>query len=267
MGREMAEKELSINRIVRCSMKNGCLWADDCDSAFRRRLRRIALAGWLRDARLSEMLRQSILSLVLCLSPLAAQAQNISPSSPAAPEAAPIDAEVEVKLQTSAGPIIIALDTAHAPITSANFLRYVDEKRLDGIGFYRAMRMSDTLGLIQAGTGNDPKRTLPPIAHEPTSQTGLSHVEGTISMARYAPGSAAGDFFITIGAMPSLDAHPEQEGDNLGFAAFGRVIAGMDVVKQILEAPIAPDKGEGALKGQMIAAPVKIISAQRLSKR
>lgn len=214
------------------------------------------------------MLRQSLLSVLLCLAPIAAHAQPqpISPASQATPEAAPVDAGVEITLETSAGPIIIALDTARAPITSANFLRYVDERRLEGTGFYRAMRMSDTLGLIQAGTRNDPKRTLPPIAHEPTSQTGLSHVEGVISMARYAPGSAAGDFFITIGAMPSLDAQPEQGGDNLGFAAFGRVIGGMDVVKQILEAPIAPDKGEGALKGQMIAEPIKIISARRLSK-
>lgn len=168
-----------------------------------------------------------------------------------------------VRLQTSEGTILLALEWDRAPKTTANFLRYVDEKRFDGTSFYRAMKVSPALGLIQAGARNDPKRILPPVVHEPTTRTGLSHVDGTISMARYAPGSATGDFFIVIGAMPSLDANPAGVGDNQGFAAFGHVVGGMEVVHRILDAPTAPDKGEGPMKGQMLAAPVQIIAARR----
>ena len=104
---------------------------------------------------------------------------------------------------------------------------------------------------------------LPPIAHEPTSKTGLSHVDGAISMARYAPGTADADFFITIGDLESMDADPAQPGDNQGFAVFGRVVEGMGVVRRILAAPTSPTEGEGVMKGQMLASPVRIISAAR----
>lgn len=188
-----------------------------------------------------------------------------APAAAQAPAAAPAPAIVAVTLTTSEGPIVLELEKERAPVTTANFLRYVDQKRLDGAAFYRAARAPNAAdyGLVQFGTRNDPKRTLPPIAHEPTSKTGLSHKSGTISLARGAPGSGAGDFFILVGDTPSLDADPAQAGDNQGFAAFGRVVQGMDVIKRILAAPTDPTKGEGVMKGQYLAAPVTIVSARR----
>ncbi|MBA3898501.1 MAG: peptidylprolyl isomerase [Sphingomonadaceae bacterium] len=176
-------------------------------------------------------------------------------SAPAVAQAPP----VRVSLQTSEGAIVVELDAAHAPVTTANFLRYVDQKRFDGAVFYRAMKIGADGGLIQGGTNNDPKRVLPPVAHEPTSATGLRHTDGTLSMARYAPGTATGDFFITLGAAPFLDASAADP----GFAAFGHVVAGMDVVKRILAAPVSATRGEGVMRGQMIEAPVAIVAARR----
>jgi peptidyl-prolyl cis-trans isomerase A (cyclophilin A) len=176
--------------------------------------------------------------------------------------AAPKAATVRVELKTSDGTIALELEQAKAPISTANFLRYVDQKRLDGTSFYRAVKVGPGYGFVQGGTRNDPRRTLPPIAHEPTTKTGLSHVDGAISLARLAPGTAAGDFVITAGAIPSMDADPSAEGDNQGFAVFGHVVDGMDVVREILDASKDKD-GEGAMKGQMLAAPVKILSARR----
>ena len=125
------------------------------------------------------------------------------------------------------------------------------------------MKVAPGYGLVQGGPRNMAKRLLPPIAHEPTTQTGLSHRDGTISMARNAPGTATADFFITIGDLVSMDADPKQPGDNLGFAAFGHVAAGMDVVHRILDAPTSPTEGEGVMKGQMLLAPVTILTARR----
>jgi peptidyl-prolyl cis-trans isomerase A (cyclophilin A) len=190
------------------------------------------------------------------------------PVPAAAPEPAgpppPGTGEVRVKLVTGDGTITIDLDRAHAPLTTANFLKYVDQHRFDGTSFYRAdvVDKASGLGLIQGGVKGDPKRILPPVAHEPTTKTGLAHVEGTISMARLAPGTARGDFFITTGPLSSLDAHPQAAGDNVGFAAFGHVVAGMDVVHHILDAPIGPG-GEGAMRGQMLAKPVRIVTVRR----
>ena len=162
---------------------------------------------------------------------------------------------------------MVELEKERAPITTANFLRYVDQKRFDGISFYRAVRLEGApeMGMIQAGIRNDPKRLLPQIAHEPTTKTGLSHVDGAISMARFTPGTAQSDFFITVGALTPLDANPKQPGDNQGFAVFGRVVEGMDVVRRILAAPTSPTAGEGAMKGQMISAPVRILTARRVN--
>jgi peptidyl-prolyl cis-trans isomerase A (cyclophilin A) len=212
------------------------------------------------------MFRRIMCAAALCLtaSPLPAQTAAVAAESPSSPVPATARFEtVKVTLQTSEGSIVLELEKQRAPITSANFLRYVDQKRLDGVTFYRASKVAPGFGLIQGGARNDPKRILKPIAHEPTTITGLSHVDGAISMARGPPGSANGDFFIAIGAMPSLDAHPDQPGDNLGFAVFGRVVEGMDVVRHILDAPTSPTEGEGAMKGQMLAAPVRITTARR----
>jgi peptidyl-prolyl cis-trans isomerase A (cyclophilin A) len=202
------------------------------------------------------MLRALLALSLLLAAPTPAQAAE--PTSTAAET-------VRVALNSSEGAIVIELEAKRAPITTANFLRYVDQKRFDGMSIYRATRVAPGFGLIQGGVRNDPKRALPPIAHEPTSQTGLSHKDGTISMARNAPGTASGDFFITIGDIPSMDADPSQPGDNLGFAAFGHVVEGMEIVRRILEAPTSPTEGEGAMKGQILAPPVRILTARRVN--
>ena len=196
----------------------------------------------------------------------AAPAQEAQPPAPA--PAVPRPAVVRVSLHTSAGPIVLELEKERAPITTANFLRYIDQKRLDGTSFYRALKVAgaEGVGLVQGGVKADPKRVLPPIAHEPTSRTGLSHVDGAISMARTAPGTAAGDFFIIVGDIKSFDANPAQKGDNLGFAVFGHVVEGMDVVRRILAAPTSPTAGAGAMKGQMLASPVRIVTARRMPR-
>ena len=132
---------------------------------------------------------------------------SLAPALAQSPAAAPPPADVRVALDTGAGRILIAVHVAQAPATAANFLRYVDQKRLDGASFYRGVGSAD-YGFVQGGAQNDPKRILPPVKHEPTSQTGLTHDDGALSMARYAPGSATGDFFIVLGKMPGMDAHP-----------------------------------------------------------
>ncbi|WP_150291634.1 peptidylprolyl isomerase [Sphingobium estronivorans] len=177
--------------------------------------------------------------------------------------AAPPPADARVALETDAGRIVIAVHVGQAPVTAANFLRYVDQKRLDGTSFYRGVGTPD-YGFVQGGTQNDPKRVLPPIVHEPTTRTGLTHDDGALSMARYAPGSATGDFFIVLGKMPGMDAHPQAAGDNQGFAVFAHVVEGMDVVKAVLAAPKSPTAGEGVMKGQMLQQPVTIRTAHRI---
>jgi peptidyl-prolyl cis-trans isomerase A (cyclophilin A) len=195
--------------------------------------------------------RLLLLALALCAAPALAQV----PDEP--PQSAPGTARVA--LETSEGRIVLELEKTRAPITAANFLRYVTEKRLDGTVFYRTVRVTPTFGFVQFGVQNAPKRVLPPIKHEPTTQTGVRHVDGAISIARLAPGTAQGDFTISVGAQPSLDADPSQPGDNLGYAAFGRVVEGMEVVHRILNAPVSEG---GHFKGEMIAQPVRVLSAR-----
>lgn len=179
----------------------------------------------------------------------------------ATPAARPAPKTVPVVLETSLGPIIIALEVERAPLTAGNFLRYVDEKRLDGTVLYRAFKYDDEAlgGFIQGGTQNDPKRILKPVPHEPTSQTGLSHGDGVISMAQAAPGTATGDFFIMVADQTGFDATADQP----GYAAFGRVTGGMEVIRAIWQAPRSPTKGEGVMKGQMLEPQVKILTARR----
>ncbi|WP_176595179.1 MULTISPECIES: peptidylprolyl isomerase [Sphingobium] len=166
-----------------------------------------------------------------------------------------------VAIETSLGTIIVAADTRRAPITAANFLTYVDDGRFDGVTFYRAARRKNDpkLGLIQGGIDTDARRSLPPIQHEPTTRTGIRHLDATLSMARpNRANSAMGNFFITVGPTPNMDAR----GDYIGYAAFGHVVAGMDVVKRILAVPTCC--GSGPMRGQMIVQPVRIIRAKRL---
>lgn len=166
---------------------------------------------------------------------------------------------VPVSIETSAGRIVVDVDTAHAPATAANFLRYVDAHRYDGETIYRAMRSGDG-GLIQGGIRSDARKLYPPVKHEPTSETGLHNVAGAISLANAGPGTARADFFILASAIPSFDS----TADDPGFAVFGKVIEGMDVVKSILAAPVSPTSGDGAMKGQMLDPPVKIIKVSRI---
>lgn len=169
---------------------------------------------------------------------------------------------VPVAIDTSLGRIVVALDRRHAPITTANFLHYVDTHRLDGESFYRSMH-SQTSNLIQGGVRSDARKLYPPIAHEPTSQTGLHNVAGAISMANAGAGTARADFFILLSDVPAFDAGDPQ-GDATGFAAFGHVIEGMDVVKKIFDAPVSATKGEGAMQGQMLEPKIQIIKAARV---
>jgi peptidyl-prolyl cis-trans isomerase A (cyclophilin A) len=187
------------------------------------------------------------------------------PAAVVATAADPDAALPHVDIRTSAGPIVIAVDTVHAPITATNFLAYVDQHKLDGETFYRTVKVQDHFGFVQFGINGDPKRALPPIKHEPTTVTGLHHTDGEISIARLAPGTAQGEFTIMVGDQrPSFDADPSKPGDNLGYAAFGHVVSGMDVVTKILDGAVDPQATlRGSFKGEVPAAAIRIISAKR----
>ncbi len=209
-------------------------------------------------------LRRTLLAAALLL-PLPALAQEApAPAPTPTPAPAPKPATQKVALDTSFGRIVLELETQRAPITARNFLRYADQKRLDGIAFYRTVKVADKFGFIQFGIDGDPKRALPPIKHEPTTVTGVKHVNGAISTARLAPGTARGEFTISVGDQPSLDADPTRPGDNLGYAAFGKVVEGMDVVWKILDAPTSPTAGEGVMKGQMLSPKIRILKVTRV---
>ena len=183
-------------------------------------------------------------------------------AAPPAESSAPAEDLVPVAIDTSLGRIVVALDRAHAPVTTANFLHYVDTHRLDGQNFYRAMHVGDG-GLIQGGITTDARKLFPAIAHEPTTQTGLHNVAGAISMANAGPGTAKADFFILLSDMLGLDANGPG-GDANGFAAFGHVTEGMDVVKKIFESPVSATKGNGPMKGQMLEPQIRILKAARV---
>jgi peptidyl-prolyl cis-trans isomerase A (cyclophilin A) len=168
---------------------------------------------------------------------------------------------VRVAIRTDLGEIEVELAADKAPVTVANFLRYVDGRLYDGGVFHRTVTPDNQpknkvkIEVIQAGV--DPKREkeqFPPIKLERTRDTGLSHKDGTISMARDGPDTATGDFFICVGDQPELDFGGKRNPDGQGFAAFGRVVRGMDVVKKIQAAPA---------EGQKLAPPVKIVSVRR----
>lgn len=192
---------------------------------------------------------------------VSAQILNLAPAP-----IVPGPGDVLVSLETSLGPIVIALKVKQAPLTTANFLRYVDDKRYDGASFWRSAKAKNLVdyGLIEGGLQGDPKKLLPPIAHEPTSQTGLRHVDGTVSLARKEPGTGDSDFFICVGEAPYLDANPAGEGDNLGFAAFGQVIKGMEIVHKILNLPTPGKATNPVMEGQMLDPVVPIVTARRI---
>jgi peptidyl-prolyl cis-trans isomerase A (cyclophilin A) len=145
-----------------------------------------------------------------------------------------------VTMQTSLGNIVCEIDTVGAPVTANNFLKHIDLKTYADAVFYRVVRLDNQpnnnvkIEVIQGGLYADEKiDRQPTILHETTKATGLKHLDGTVSMARNQPGTASTEFFICVGDQPSLDFGGNRNPDGQGFAAFGRVISGMDVVRKI----------------------------------
>jgi peptidyl-prolyl cis-trans isomerase A (cyclophilin A) len=167
-----------------------------------------------------------------------------------------------VVVQTELGDIEIEVDTAHAPGTAANFLKYVDARHYDGGTWHRTVKMDNQpdnqikIEVIQAGVNPDrAKDSFPPIPLERTNKTGLLHKDGAVSMARGAADSATSGFFICINDQPSLDFGGMRNADGQGFAAFGRVVRGMDVVRRIQQAPNT--------EAQKLTPPIKILAVTR----
>ena len=176
---------------------------------------------------------------------------------------------VEVRLSTEYGDIRLALDSRNAPKTTANFLRYVDAGHYDGAAFYRTVRYGNDNGspkieVIQGGLG-DGEPAFEPIGHEDTEETGILHTDGVISMARGEVGTASSEFFICIGDQPGLDKGQSRNADRQGFAAFGRVVDGMDVVQKIHRLPSDGPADNAYVEGQIIEAPAVIHRARRVS--
>ena len=155
------------------------------------------------------------------------------------------NSHTQVEMLTKHGRIILEIYEEGAPITASNFLRYVDEQRFEGASFYRVVTMQNQpnndvkIEVIQGGlsfSGEHPNN-LPPIRHETTEETGILHKDGVISMARVGPGTAAGEIFICVGDQPELDFGGKRNPDGQGFAAFGKVVEGMDVVRKIQQLP------------------------------
>lgn len=209
------------------------------------------------------MIHRFLAAALLALAAAPALAQSPAPSAAAAAK----EDLVPVEIDTSLGRIVVALDRGHAPVTTANFLHYVDTHRYDGQVFYRAMHVPDQNGadggLIQGGITTDARKLFPPIAHEPTSATGLHNVAGAISLANAGPGTGRADFFILVSDMPGLDAGGPG-GDANGFAPFGHVTEGLDIVRKIWNAPVSATKGIGVMKGQMLDPAIKILHVERV---
>ena len=149
---------------------------------------------------------------------------------------------VIVQISTELGNITIEIYEKEAPLTAANFLRYVDEGLFKDSKFYRVVTKSNQpqndikIEVIQGGLFTEEKM-YEPIAHETTEKTGILHKDGFISMARNEPGTATSEFFICVGDQPELDFGGKRNPDGQGFAAFGKVIEGMDVVREIQQQP------------------------------
>lgn len=186
-------------------------------------------------------------------------AASLMLAGPGVAAAAP---RTRVAIETGKGTIVVELEDQKAPLTTLNFLRYVDSHRYEGGTFYRASRGGGG-GTVEAGP-NPAARRFPPIPHESTAKTGLRHVAGAISLARDAPGTGTGDFFICASAQPFLDAHPGGKGDNQGYAVFGHVVKGMEVVRAILAGPTGGKTEVAAMKGQILTKPVPIVGMKRV---
>lgn len=150
----------------------------------------------------------------------------------------------KVLFKTELGDIIVEIYEKDAPITAKNFLRYVNENRYEGACFYRVVKIDNQpnndvkIEVIQGELRSIiDENILPPIEHETTDKTGILHKDGVLSMARSMPGTASSEFFICIGDQPELDFGGKRNPDGQGFAAFGKVITGMDVVRKIQQQP------------------------------
>ena len=177
---------------------------------------------------------------------------------------------VRVRVQTELGDIVLEVDPSKAPITTANFLKYVDAGHYDGGVFHRTVKMDNQpespvkIEVIQAGVNPErAKDGFPAIALERTNVTGLLHKDGAVSMARGGPDSATSGWFICINDQPSLDFGGARNPDGQGFAAFGRVVSGMDVVRKIQAAPSSTDRRTNA-EAQRLTPPIKIVKVSRL---
>ena len=170
---------------------------------------------------------------------------------------------VRVMVRTELGDILLEVDAKRAPNTAANFLRYVDAGHYDGGTFHRTVKMDNQpdspvkIEVIQAGVNADrAKDGFPAIPIERTSVTGLRHTNGAISMARGQPDSATSGWFICINDQASLDFGGARNPDGQGFAAFGRVVQGMDVVRKIQQA--------ANTDAQRLTPPIKILKVARV---
>jgi len=177
---------------------------------------------------------------------------------------------VRVLVQTELGDIVVEVDQAQAPATAANFLRYVDAGHYNGGAWHRTVTMDNQpespvkIEVIQAGVNPEFATSgFRPIALERTTVTRLQHKDGTISMARGAPDSATSGWFICINDQPSLDFGGARNPDGQGFAAFGRVVTGMDVVRKIQSAPSSANRTTNT-EAQRLTPPIKIVKVARL---
>lgn len=173
-------------------------------------------------------------------------------------------AKPRVAIHTAKGLVVVELEAERAPVTSANFLHYVDAGKYDGGAFFRTVRTAGAPDEGQiVGRMRLKERPFPPIRHEPTTKTGLKHLAGTLSLGRFEVGSATSDFFICTSPEPYLDAHPEAKGDNQGFAAFGSVVAGMDVVRRIHASPTGGPSPFATQKNEWLRPPIAIRGMKR----
>lgn len=177
--------------------------------------------------------------------------------------AKPKSKTVRALIQTELGDIEIEIETERAPGSAENFLKYVDAGHYDGGRFHRTVKLDPDnqpnnqikIEVIQAGVNPEKdKQGFPPIKLERTSVTGLKHKDGVVSMARLGPDTATSDFFICVGNQPELDFGGKRNPDGQGFAAFGRVVKGMEVVKKIHQSPV---------EAQRLTPPIKISSIRR----
>jgi peptidyl-prolyl cis-trans isomerase A (cyclophilin A) len=174
-------------------------------------------------------------------------------------------AQIPVTISTDEGDIVVELDDTRAPVTTANFLRYVDAGLYENGTIYRTVHADNQpddsvrIAVIQGGVDRERREeAFEPIRMEPTGETGLRHLDGVISMARDGPHTARGEFFITVGDQPELDHGGRRNPDGWGFAAFGKVVQGMDVVRRINRMPA---------EGQTLTPPVRILGVTRLRPR